>query len=48
MGGFKRVKTVMLIYTCPIDEACPALGSNCDCFPWCEYLKDDGLEAEDG
>lgn len=31
----------MLICTCPIDEKCPALGSQCDCFPWCEYLKED-------
>lgn len=23
------------------------LGSNCDCFPWCEHLKDDGMEEED-
>ena len=31
----------MLICTCPIVEKCPALGSQCDCFPWCEYLKED-------
>lgn len=31
----------MLICTCPIDEDCIALGSNCDCFPWCDYLKED-------
>jgi hypothetical protein len=38
----------MLICTCPIDEDCPALGSHCDCVPWCDYLKDDGLlEGED-
>ena len=33
----------MLICTCPIDEKCPALGSNCVCFPWCEYLWEDGV-----
>lgn len=39
----------MLICTCPIDEDCPAMGSNCDCFPWCDYLMDDGSDdAEDG
>lgn len=39
----------MLICTCPIDEDCIAWGSNCECFPWCDYLKDDGLEDdEDG
>lgn len=38
----------MLICTCPIDEDCPAQGSNFDCFPWCDYLKDDGLGEEDG
>ena len=38
----------MLICTCPVDEDCIALGSNCHCFPWCDYLKDDGLEDEDG
>ena len=37
----------MLICTCPVDEKCIALGSQCDCFPWCEYLKEDGVE-EDG
>ena len=34
----------MLICTCPIDEACIALGSQTDCFPWCEHLYDDGVE----
>ena len=34
----------MLICTCPIDEDCPALGSNYNCFPWCEYLFEDGTE----
>lgn len=34
----------MLICTCPIDEDCIALGSQMDCFPWCEYLHDDGDE----
>lgn len=38
----------MLICTCPIDEDCIALGSDCDCFPWCEYLKDDGVGEDDG
>lgn len=42
----------MLICTCPIDEDCIALGSHCDCFPWCDYLKEDddrdgGLVEED-
>lgn len=37
----------MLICTCPIDEDCPATGSGCECFPWCENLKDDGKEEED-
>ena len=37
----------MLICTQPVDEDCPALGSNCACFPWCEHLKDDGLEDTD-
>lgn len=36
----------MLICTCPIDEDCIAFGSNFDCFPWCDYLKDDGTEGE--
>lgn len=36
----------MLICTQPVDEDCPALGSNCVCFPWCEHLKEDGLEDE--
>jgi hypothetical protein len=34
---------MMLICTCSIDEKCPALGSHCECFPWCEYLKEDGI-----
>lgn len=37
----------MLICTQPVDEDCPALGSNCECFPWCEHLKDDGLEGDE-
>ena len=32
----------MLICVLPIDEDCPALGSNCECFPWCEYLMEEG------
>ncbi len=36
----------MLICTCPVDEKCPALGSQCDCFPWCGYLKEDGVEED--
>lgn len=36
----------MLICTCPIDEKCPALGSQCDCFPWCEYLIEDGVQDD--
>ena len=36
----------MLICTCPIDEDCPATGSGCECFPWCENLKDDGMEDD--
>lgn len=31
----------MMICVCPIDEKCIALGSGCDCFPWCEYLRED-------
>lgn len=38
----------MLICTCPIDEKCIALGSDLECFPWCDYLVDDGTEDEDG
>ena len=30
----------MLICTLPIDEDCPAWGSNCECFPWCDYLRE--------
>lgn len=36
----------MLVCTCPIDEDCIAAGSQLDCFPWCEFLIDDGLEGE--
>lgn len=36
----------MLICTCPVDVDCIALGSHCECFPWCDYLKDDGLEDD--
>lgn len=25
---------------------CPALGSQCECFPWCEYLKEGDAEDE--
>ena len=35
----------MLICTCPVDEDCPALCSNVECFPWCEYLHEDGVIA---
>lgn len=38
----------MLICTCPIDEDCPATGSGCECFPWCENLKDDGTGDDNG
>ena len=31
----------MLICTCPTLEDCPALGSDCECFPWCEYLAEE-------
>ena len=34
----------MLICVCPIDEECPAMGSDLYCFPWCEYLYEDGVE----
>lgn len=34
----------MLICTLPIDEDCPACGSICDCFPWCEYLREAGCD----
>ena len=37
----------MLICTCPVDEKCIALGSQCDCFPWCEYLKENGEDDTD-
>lgn len=31
---------------CVIDDmySCPALGSQCDCFPWCDHLREDGEE----
>ena len=32
----------MLICVCPIEEKCPATGSDWCCFPWCEYLYEDG------
>lgn len=38
----------MLICTCPLDEDCIALGSQMDCFPWCDYLIDDEWGDEDG
>lgn len=38
----------MLICTCPDDEDCIAFGSDCVCFPWCDYLKDDGVKNESG
>ena len=34
---------MMLICILPIDEDCPALGSGCECFPWCEHLREDGI-----
>jgi hypothetical protein len=37
----------MLICTCPVPEDCIALGSDHECFPWCEFLKDDGSEEID-
>ena len=36
----------MLICTLTDCETCPALGSGCDCFPWCEYLREDGADVE--
>lgn len=30
----------MLICVLPIDDVCPALWSNCDGFPRCEYLME--------
>lgn len=33
----------MLICMCPDDDGCPAAGSDCFCFPWCEYLKEEGV-----
>ena len=36
----------MLICTCNDYKECPALGSNCDCFPWCEYLREDGVNDD--
>lgn len=32
----------MLICTCPNELECPAIGSDVVCFPWCEYLGEDG------
>ena len=37
----------MLICILPIEEDCPALGSDCKCFPWCEYLREDGADDAD-
>lgn len=32
----------MLVCTCQdIENECPALCSNVDCFPWCDYLRED-------
>lgn len=36
----------MLTCTCPDDEDCIAWGTNFDCLPWCDYLKDDEEEDE--
>lgn len=39
----------MLICTCPAGEYCIALGTDFQCLPWCDFLKDDGLpEGDDG
>lgn len=36
---------MMLICVCPdIENECPALCSDADCFPWCDYLRNDGVE----
>lgn len=35
----------MLRCTAPTDEACPVLGMDVDCLPWCEWLEE---EDEDG
>ena len=37
----------MLICTCPDVLDCPALVSDHDCFPWCEYLREDGADDAD-
>lgn len=37
---------MMLICTITECETCPALGSGCDCFPWCEYLREDGVDED--
>ena len=34
----------MLVCTNNDIFGCPALGSKCECFPWCEYLIKDGVE----
>ena len=34
----------MLRCTAPTDEACPAMGTDVSCLPWCDYLEED----EDG
>lgn len=38
----------MLNCTCPFAEECIAFGTDFDCLPWCDYLKDDGTEDDDG
>ncbi len=25
-------------------DACHAMGSGCECFPWCEHLVEDGID----
>lgn len=37
----------MLICTCPIDVDCIAWGSGFECFPWCDYLQEDGTKEEE-
>lgn len=37
----------MLRCTCSDVLDCPALDSNFECFPWCDFLKDDGTEETD-
>lgn len=34
----------MLNCTCPFEDECIAFGTDFDCLPWCDYLKDDGME----